>query len=170
VFDLVFCFGLLYHLENPLHAIRLLLKLASQLLLVESVIHPGEEPIMALVDEASTEDQGLNHFAFYPTEACLVKMLYRAGFPHVYRFFEQPKHPGYHDAPGWRRFRTMLAASRQPIALPQLAFADEPKSAISPWDGGSGVGGSESLNRLFRFAGRPMNQKVRIIKRVLTGK
>src|SRR5580765_2579479 len=77
-FDLVFCFGLLYHLENPLLTIRHLHAMTTKLLLVEAVIFPGEEPIMALVDEGMTEDQGLNHFAFYPTEACLIKMLYRA--------------------------------------------------------------------------------------------
>jgi SAM-dependent methyltransferase len=169
-FDLVFCFGLLYHLENPLHAIRLLKQLTRKTLLVESVIHPGEEPIMALIDEASTEDQGLNHFAFYPTEACLVKMLYRAGFSNVYGFAVQPEHPGYHNAPGWRRSRTMLAASNEKLDAPQLVLASEPRSAISPWDSASGVEGSQSMNKLLRFAGRPMNQKVEIIKRVIKGK
>lgn len=77
-FDLVFCLWLLYDLENPLRA------MTRRLLAVEGVTYPGEEPSMTLVNEASSEDPGgWPHMAFYPTEACLVKMLYRAGFPRV---------------------------------------------------------------------------------------
>ena len=66
--------------------IRHLHAMTKNVLLVESVTFPGQEPIMALVDEGRTEDQGLNHLAFYPTESCLVKMLYRAGYSDVYGF------------------------------------------------------------------------------------
>src|SRR5882762_7857683 len=78
-FDLVFCFGLLYHLENPLRAIRHLHAMTNNLLLMEGVIFPGDEPGMVLIDEFEIDDQGLKHIAFYPTEAGLVKMFYRAG-------------------------------------------------------------------------------------------
>jgi hypothetical protein len=125
---------------------------------------------MALIDEASTEDQGLNHFAFYPTEACLIKMLYRAGFPFVYTFAELPEHPGYRLAAGWRRSRTMLAASRDQLKFLQLSAVAEPKSDVSPWDPGSGVPGSRPLNRLLRFAGRPMDEKLEFIRRILKGR
>ena len=42
-FDLGFCFGLLYHLENPLLTIRNLRAITGKILLVESVIFPGNE-------------------------------------------------------------------------------------------------------------------------------
>ena len=47
-FDLVLCFGLLYHLENPLLAIRNLRGLTKKCLFVESMCLPGEEPSMLL--------------------------------------------------------------------------------------------------------------------------
>ncbi len=40
-FDLVLCFGLLYHLENPMRAIRHLRALTGQGLLIESMCVPG---------------------------------------------------------------------------------------------------------------------------------
>ena len=62
------------------------------MLLVEGLIYPGDDPIMGLVDETEYEDQGFRNFAFYPTEACLLKMLYRAGYANVYRFLMLPAH------------------------------------------------------------------------------
>src|SRR5882672_11414568 len=94
-FDLVLCFGLLYHLENPFLAIRHLHAMTSGLLLVESMVFPGTEPMMALVDEPQVEDQSLNRIAFYPTEACLIKMLYHAGFRNVYLLTKLPDHPDF---------------------------------------------------------------------------
>lgn len=133
-FDLVFCFGLLYHLENPFLAIRQLQAITRKLLLIEAVVFPGSSPILGLVDESSTEDQGLNHVALYPTEACLVKMLYRAGFRFVYRFAPLPDHPGYRPDGGLPRVRTMLAASNEPLVTQALQSIAEPSVPIEPSD------------------------------------
>jgi len=76
-FDLVFCFGLIYHLENPLLAIRHLRLLTSKPLLIESMCAPGYQPWMFLREEPRLEAQSLTHLAFYRTESCLAKMLYR---------------------------------------------------------------------------------------------
>lgn len=166
-FDLVFCFGLLYHLENPLLAIRHLHAMTGRLLLIEAVIFPGDDPIMGLVDEASSEDQGLNHVAFYPTQACLEKMLYRAGFPAVYRLAKMPDHSEYHSRTNARQVRTMLAASPSLISSEQLRAVDEPHISIQPWDPSGAFAKASTLNKLKRFAGRPLIQKVEFIKRLL---
>ena len=52
---------------------------------------PNSKPMMDLLDEGTVENQGLNYVAFYPSESCLVKMLYRTGFPFVYRFKRLPE-------------------------------------------------------------------------------
>ncbi len=132
-YDLVFCFGLLYHLENPMLAIRHLRAMTSKLLLVEGMCVPGAEPVLALRDEGPTEDQGLRHFAFYPTEACLVKMLYRAGFSFVYRLAPMPDHSRYRDSLHAKRSRTLLAASHSPLTSVHLVFAPEPCTPPDPW-------------------------------------
>jgi len=167
-FDLCFCFGLLYHLENPLLAIRILRALTKSLLLVEGVTFPGTEPIMALIDEEPRQDQGLHHFAFYPTEACLVKMFYRAGFPYVYALTSQPQHPEYHSTADGRRTRTILAASLLPIQSKKLQLIPEPASHIRPWDPTSGIEGPLTVQRLRRFAGKPFSEKIETLKRVVS--
>ncbi len=84
-FDLVLCFGLLYHLENPLRAIRNLRGLTEKCLLLESMCLPEEKPSMLLREEPRQEDQGLRDMACYPSEGSLVKMLYQVGFGMVFR-------------------------------------------------------------------------------------
>jgi SAM-dependent methyltransferase len=166
-FDLCFCFGLLYHLENPFLAIRILRALTKTLLLIEGVTFPGNEPIMALIDEECLQDQGLHHFAFYPTEACLIKMFYRAGFARVYALTSQPEHPEYHSSPEGRRTRTILVASLVPIQSKKLQFIPEPASDIRPWDPTSGIEVPQTVQRLRRFAGKPFAEKIESLKRVV---
>jgi|SRR5713226_6585700 len=124
-FDFVLCVGLLYHLENPLRAIRNLRAMTGKVLLVESMCIPGRDASMALLDEDRAHDQGLDYVAFYPTEACLVKMLYRAGFPFVYTFEHLPEDPQFSTTVWRKRSRTFLAASLIPLTMPNLALAME---------------------------------------------
>ena len=165
-FDLVFCFGLLYHLENPMLAVRHLRAMTSHVLMIEGVIYPGNEPIMALIDEEIHEDQGLNHLAFYPTEACLVKIMYRAGFPQVYGFKRQPDHSEYRAGRATRRIRTMLVASLAPLSTELLKPILEPSLKIRPWDPEIDAG-SHALHTLGRFGRKALPEKIRALKKVI---
>jgi SAM-dependent methyltransferase len=134
-FDLVLCFGLLYHVENPFRAIRNLYSVTGKILLIETMRIPGSETAMQLLDEGQAEDQGLNYVAFYPSESCLIKMLYRAGFPFVYGFERLPADELY-TASLWRkRLRTMLVASKVSLTAPNLVLAkDQPRPVPGPSD------------------------------------
>jgi SAM-dependent methyltransferase len=136
-FDLVFCAGLLYHLENPFRTIRILHALTVKVLLLEGMCSPSSTPAMELLDEGQSSDQGLNYVAFYPSEPCLVKMLYRSGFPFVYRFKPLPAHELYASSIWRKRERTILAASKVALASPNLVLAEEvirPVPGITdPW-------------------------------------
>jgi SAM-dependent methyltransferase len=162
-FDLVFCFGLLYHLENPLLAIRHLEAMTGTLLLVEGVIFPGDDPSMGLVDEGPSEDQGLNHIAFYPTEACLEKMLYCAGFRFVYSFAVPPEHPGYHRSGRLPKIRTMLAASHELITSPQLRVVPQPSTPIQPWDAENVAANTSSAEALRGFSQKRFSEKLKVL-------
>jgi SAM-dependent methyltransferase len=119
-FDFVLCVGLIYHLENPFRAIRSLHSLTGTLLVIEAMCAPGAAPSLQLVDELRGEDQGLNYVAFYPSESCLVKMLYRAGFPYVYGFQSLPDHSLFHASLWRRKERTMLVASKSALSVAEL--------------------------------------------------
>jgi len=116
-FDLVLCFGLLYHLENPSLAVRHLRSLTEKCLLLESMCVPDDKPSMLLREEPSEFDQGLTDLACYPSEDSLTKMLYRAGFDFVYRLAPLPRHDDFRETFEHRRKRTVLLASSIPIDL-----------------------------------------------------
>lgn len=132
-FDLVFAFGLLYHLENPFRAIRNLFEVTRKFLLIEGSCAPYRAPAALLLTEGSGEDQSLEGTAFYPSESCLVNMLYRAGFPQVYKFRRLPVHASFRRSLFVKRERTMLLAARIPVELALLSLAQEVRSPSNPW-------------------------------------
>jgi SAM-dependent methyltransferase len=148
-FDFVLCVGLVYHLENPFRAIRNFYSLTGKLLLVESMYLPGADVGLRLLDEAHTDNQGLSYVAFYPTESCLVKMLYRAGFPFVYHFQRLPDEKQFATTVWRKRSRTFLAASKIALTAPNLVLAEEPTDSSfgrsDPW--------STTLSRMLDFCG-----------------
>ena len=110
--DLVFCFGLLYHLENPFRAIRNLYSLTKKYLLIETQIAPYRLLISVLYEESHAEDQSLNYVVLMPTESSFVKMLYKAGFSSVYHPYRLPDHDEFRGSLKHRRVRTILLASK----------------------------------------------------------
>jgi 2-polyprenyl-3-methyl-5-hydroxy-6-metoxy-1,4-benzoquinol methylase len=149
-FDLVLCYGLLYHLENPFAAIRNLAALTGGVALIESVRAPGDEPATVMYEEDHDIDQALNYIAMIPTESFLIKALYAAGLEHVYRTTAPPEHHDFRDRVVKRRRRTVLVASREPLALGSLVRADEPRTRRYIWDPFGRVLESERLRAALR--------------------
>jgi FkbM family methyltransferase len=155
-FDLVLCFGLLYHLENPMLAIRHLRALTGKGLLLESMCLPGAAHGMMLREEPRQDDQSLTDIALYPSEGCLVKMLYRAGFAFVYRVAAMPDHDDFRDTPEHARRRTVLFASAGPVHAPCLKEIAEPRDHRDPWARENRSAVSVGLpKRVHRFLRRP---------------
>jgi FkbM family methyltransferase len=157
-FDLVLCFGLVYHLENPMLAIRHLRALTGKGLLLESMCLPGAEAGMMLRPEPSQADQSLTEIALCPSEGCLVKMLYRAGFAEVYRVAAavMPYHDDFRETSEHARRRTVLFASVTPVGASCLERVAEPQDHRDPWarnDGGAVRTGLP--RRIQRFLRRP---------------
>jgi SAM-dependent methyltransferase len=158
-FDLVLCFGLLYHLENPFRAIRNLFALTGKVLIAESMCVPDKSTLLYLLDEGKLEDQALNYVAFYPSEGCLIKMFCRAGFPFVYRFRELPDHQLYRNTADRKRSRTMLVASQIKLEMPGLLPAEEPGNLFDPW------APINFRKRAMVFLRRPWREKLQTIRR-----
>lgn len=170
-FDLALFLGLFYHLENPFAAIRNLHAMTAKVAILEGICVPGAEAIFAVRDETSTEDQGLRHVALYPTEAGLIKLLYRAGFPHVFRLAVVPDFPEYSASPTRRRARIVLVASLVPLSNDLLRPASEPATYFDPWTirntpGALLIRTSRSLPRLTRFVARPWSEKQSILSQM----
>jgi len=132
-FDVVLCYGLLYHLENLSRAIRILHALTGKVLITESMIVPHHLPMAALVDEGSEEDQSLRGVALIPSEGYLVKMLYRAGFPHVYKVAKLPDHEDFRGSITHHMRRTILVASKVHLKSSILVKVPEPNVTGNVW-------------------------------------
>ncbi len=165
-FDLVLCFGLLYHLESPFRAIRNLAALTGKALLIDSTCIPGERPVLLFREEFDGNDQGLKYVALYPTESCLVKMLYQAGFIRVYRFRLLPDHPYYSEKMTRKRVRTFLLAVRQKVTNNFVEEIAEPTTEANPW-ATKWTGASEFARVLRRFLRRPLPEKMASLRRRL---
>ena len=128
-FHIVICFGLLYHLENPFHVVRGLFESTAHFLLIESQIAHGDAPSAILMNEPEGEDKALKGIAFVPTESCLVKMCYQAGFRQVY--IPNTKYSldndYFRDTIFRRKQRTVLVAAKDPQPLSEnLVAVSEP--------------------------------------------
>lgn len=133
-FDVVSCFGLVYHLENPMLAMRNLSQLARHVLILESVVVPFREVATILYEEEEDVDQGLTYVALIPSESWLVKVLYLCGFANVYRASPLPDHPDFQAGSGKRRRRTVLAAARSALDSAGLKSMPEPQVRRHLWD------------------------------------
>lgn len=153
--DMTLCFGLLYHLENPFRAIRNIHALTSKVAVVESMVAPHDLPLAIMVDEARHEDQSLRHVAFVPSEACLVKMLYRAGFGVVYTVQRLPEHEEFRESFGVRRRRTVLVASRMGLGSASLRPLPEPL-ADRVWEKRWG----RPVERIAHFMGERLSRRI----------
>jgi SAM-dependent methyltransferase len=133
-YDLVLGLGLLYHLENPFRAIRNLHALTGRILIIDSMCVPVRLPVLHLREENSVaEDQGLTPAVFYPSESCLIKMLYRVGFAVVSRPAWLPDHPEFRGTWKQKKVRTMLVATRSAFTSPLLVPLEEPRGWDDPW-------------------------------------
>lgn len=132
VFDLVFCFGLLYHTENPFRVLRNLEQRTGAALLLETQVLPGDEPNLCLIGEGQNETQGLTYHSMVASRPALVRMLQTAGFAWVARFTGRVEHPDFVETPERHARRAVYLAGRQPFTVPE--FVTEPLVQVGKYD------------------------------------
>jgi SAM-dependent methyltransferase len=111
-FQIVFCYGLLYHLENPLQSLRNMASVCDEMVLLETIIC----------------DHALGGIAGRPTPHYVVLALNRVGFPFVYAPVTPPEHEDFRFE--WRNnldcardghnLRCVFVASRTELKNPAL--------------------------------------------------
>ncbi len=94
-FEVVFCYGLLYHLESPVRALRNMAEVCDELLLIETVVCDSPLPVARLDDETLTVSQALRGLAHRPSSSYLALALNRIGFEYIYEAAERPEYPDY---------------------------------------------------------------------------
>lgn len=94
-FPVIFCYGLLYHLENPILVIEKLSALCTEFLILETIITDHPLPLSCLVCETSHPNQALRGVGHRPTPAYVVAALQHAGFSKIYTPVFPPHHPDF---------------------------------------------------------------------------
>ena len=123
-YEIVYCYGVLYHLEHPVEALAFLAGQCNKLMLVEGCVTPGnEEALNPVREDRHALTQGISGRGCRPTRAWIMAQL-RKHFAHVYVPTTQPNHLEYPidwDAePTTRLTRATFVASRQPLDNPLL--------------------------------------------------
>jgi len=127
-FDIVFCYGLLYHLENPLAGLRNMASVCEELLLLETMVCDHRFPVMRIEDESAAYSQGLRGLGHRLSPSYVVLALNRIGFPFIYAPREPPEHGDFqfrwkNNLDSWREghpLRCIFIASRTELQHPSL--------------------------------------------------
>lgn len=120
---MVFCYGVLYHLESPLRALRNMAAVCNDFVLLETMVCDSRLSILRLEDEPTTANQALRGLAHRPSPSYLATALNRVGFDYVYAATDPPDHPDYRfswlgnmdTARNGALLRGVFVASRTPL-------------------------------------------------------
>jgi SAM-dependent methyltransferase len=134
VFDVIHCFGLLYHLESPVAALRRLSAMCRRVLIIETMVCDSSEPLMMLVDETKAASQAMEGLGTRPSPSFIALSLNRVGFDYVYGAAEPPRHPDFQF--DWKNtldtvrdgvpLRCVFVASKVPLEQSALIPLIEP--------------------------------------------
>lgn len=125
-FDVIHCYGVLYHLEKPSELIRFMGEACSGLAIVETCVRADHTEPAGTVDEPIEDfTQSSTGRGNRPARAWVLEALGRS-FPFVYQTRTQPNHPEF--PVDWRDLtyappltRAVFVASRQALDLPSLS-------------------------------------------------
>jgi SAM-dependent methyltransferase len=127
-FDVALCFGLLYHLEDPVGALRNIAGACDDLLLLETMVCDSSKSVLRLVDESKSFNQALAGLGCRPSPSFIVMALNRIGFDRIYTPKRPPRHEDFEihwqDDLARQRdghdLRCMFIASRTPLSNDRL--------------------------------------------------
>jgi hypothetical protein len=128
-FDVVHCYGLLYHLSKPQQALAFLSNNTAGLLLLETCVSFGEDEQINLIGEPQSDaTQAFSGTGCRPTRPWLFREL-KSHFEHVYVPLTQPCHDEFPldwQAPDKHLLplqRAVFVASRKPLQNELLSTA-----------------------------------------------
>lgn len=130
-FDIVFCYGLLYHVVDVMGMLKRATAVCREMLLIETCIAPVTMNGLFLVRENPRDvTQAMYGFGSRPTPAYVTTCLELCGFSHIYAPRRMPDHvqfqyPMLKNPARWNRERVtrdIFIATRQPLDNPNLVL------------------------------------------------
>ena len=125
-FDVIYCYGLLYHLSNPQRALARLADVCDGQLLLETAVSPGTHDELLLVRDPDAFNQAISGIGCRPTRLWILNRL-KSLFGYGYIPRTQPDHVDFPadwvHTPIQTMHRSIFVGSRTPLALPTLVDA-----------------------------------------------
>lgn len=90
-FDVVFFFGVLYHLKDPYRALEIIYDLTKEMAIIETFSKNNDIDLPLLIFYHNESSDPSNYFA--PNMSCLIEMLKAVGFKRIVPTIEYPKIP-----------------------------------------------------------------------------
>ena len=122
-FDIVYCYGLLYHLANPERAIARLGEVCKGQLLLETCVSLGKHSEVIFLRDFVSNNQAVSGIGCRPSRLWLKEVLDRY-LGHAYFATTQPAHPDFPtdwDCPLTNLlYRGIFVGSRVPLDNPRL--------------------------------------------------
>lgn len=152
-FDVVFCYGLLYHLSDPLGFIDRAARICREYLIIETCITDAEDPLLFLINDPDDPTMALHAVASRPSSSYVATCLRLSGFDHLYSPRSLPDHQDFL----YRRrgdlsylrdgkpLRDIFIAARQPLENPRLRRLDPPLRTSKPRPGEHRGGGHSDV-------------------------
>jgi SAM-dependent methyltransferase len=123
-FDVIYCYGLLYHLSNPQRALARLADVCDGQLLLETAVSPGTHDELLLVRDPDAFNQAISGIGCRPTRLWILNRL-KSLFGYGYIPRTQPDHVDFPadwvHTPIQTMHRSIFVGSRTPLTLPTLA-------------------------------------------------
>ena len=116
-FDIVYCYGLLYHMSDPEKVLRCLAEVCREKILLELICHPGQEHTVTYVADPRGLNQSTIGRGCRPSRTWVLETLNKY-FGHGYITKTQPDHedfPTDWDHPTRANTRAIFVGSRQVI-------------------------------------------------------
>jgi SAM-dependent methyltransferase len=122
-FDIIYCYGLLYHLSNPERALARLAEACDGQLLLETAVSPGAHDELLLVRDPDAFNQAISGIGCRPTRLWILNRL-KSLLGYGYIPCTQPDHVDFPSdwihTPIQTMHRSIFVGSRTPLALPTL--------------------------------------------------
>jgi SAM-dependent methyltransferase len=122
-FDVIYCYGLLYHLSNPQRSLARLADVCDGQLLLETAVSPGTHDELLLVRDPDAFNQAISGIGCRPTRLWILNRL-KSLFGYGYIPRTQPDHVDFPadwvHTPIQTMHRSIFVGSRTPLALPTL--------------------------------------------------
>ena len=117
-FDIVYCYGLLYHTTEPEKILQGLAAICREMILLETCVTPGSHLDMHLIREGPSYSQALGGIGCRPTRPWIMEKL-RAFWGYAYVTRTQPRHPEFDldwvIPPKQLNHRAVFVGSKRPL-------------------------------------------------------